>query len=70
MSVQSHHSHRCLHAHIISKDIFTPGRRQSKTVILSTNVDKKSLEIEISIAVCRRNRKHCFWGFLSALVDF
>ena len=31
----------------------TPGRRQSKTPILSRNVDQKSLEIEFSIAICR-----------------
>ena len=29
------------------------GRRQSKTFILSTNLDKKSLETEFSIAICR-----------------
>ena len=33
--------------------MFTPGRRQSKTLILSTNVDQKSLETEFSIAICR-----------------
>ena len=32
----------------------TPGRRQSKTSMLSTNfVDQNSLEIEFSIAICR-----------------
>ena len=31
----------------------SPGRRQSKTMILSTNVDHKSLETEFSIAICR-----------------
>ena len=31
----------------------TPGRRQSKTLILSTNKDKKSLKTEFSIAICR-----------------
>ena len=30
-----------------------PGRRQWKTLILSTNVDQKSLETGFSIAVCR-----------------
>ena len=30
----------------------TPGRRQSKTSILSKNVDKKLLEIEFMIAIC------------------
>ena len=29
----------------------TPGRRQSKTLILSTKVDQKSLETEFSIAI-------------------
>ena len=30
-----------------------PDRRQLKTLILSTNVDQKSLETEFSIAICR-----------------
>ena len=33
----------------------TPGRRQSKTLILSTNVDKKSLETEFLIAIMSPN---------------
>ena len=33
-------------------DITTPDRRQSKMLILSTEVDKKSLETELSIAIC------------------
>ena len=33
--------------------INTSDRRQSKTLILSTNVDLRSLEAEFSIAVCR-----------------
>ena len=33
--------------------ITTPGRRQSKTFILSTNVDQKLSETEFSIAICR-----------------
>ena len=37
------------------KNKITLGRRQSKTKILSRNVDKKSLETEFSIAICR----HC-----------
>ena len=46
-----------------------PGRRQSKTPILSRNVDQKSLETEFSIAICRHvatndNRKHRFYRFL------
>ena len=32
---------------------YTPGRRQSKTSILPTNVDQKSLETEFLIAICR-----------------
>ena len=31
----------------------TPGRRQSKTSILSTNVNKNSLNTEFLIAICR-----------------
>ena len=31
----------------------TPGRRQSKTLILSTNVDQKWIETEFSLAICR-----------------
>ena len=49
--------------------IITPGWRQSKTSIISANVDKKSLEIEFSIAICRQlpngNRKHCFYRFFN-----
>ena len=33
-------------------NLITPDRRQSKTLILSTNVDKKSLGFEFSIAIC------------------
>ena len=32
---------------------FTPDRRQSKTSILSTNVDQKLLETGFLIAICR-----------------
>ena len=35
------------------KDAITPGSRQSKTPILSRNVDQKSLETEFSIAIYR-----------------
>ena len=52
----------------------SPDKRQSQTLILSTNVDQKSLEIGFSIAICRAifrlpfvarlatndNQKHCF----------
>ena len=31
----------------------TPDRRQSKTLILSTNIDQKSLETQFLIAFCR-----------------
>ena len=30
----------------------TPGRRQLKTLILATNIDRKSLETEFLIAIC------------------
>ena len=33
--------------------MITPGRRQSKTSILSTNVNKNSLKTEFLIAICR-----------------
>ena len=33
----------------------TPGKRQSKTLIQSTNVDHKSLETKFSIVICRPN---------------
>ena len=32
--------------------VITPDRQQSKTLILSMNVDKKSLETELLIAIC------------------
>ena len=32
---------------------FTPGRWQSKTPILSRNLDQKSIETVFSIAICR-----------------
>ena len=35
------------------KVVFTPDRGQSKTLILSTNVDKNLLEKEFLIAICR-----------------
>ena len=35
--------------------INAPGRRQWKTSILSTNIDKKLLETEFLIAICRPN---------------
>ena len=42
-----------IHAYFVN--INTPGRRQSKMPILSTNVDQKSLETEISIVICRQS---------------
>ena len=33
----------------------TPDRRQSKTLILSMNVDQKPLETEFLIAICRQS---------------
>ena len=35
--------------------LLTPGRRQSKKVTLSTNVDQNSLETEFWIAICRQS---------------
>ena len=35
------------------KWVSTPDRRQSKTLILSTNVDQNWVETEFSIAICR-----------------
>ena len=37
----------------ITYRICTPGKRQLKTLTLSTDVDQKSLEIEFSIAISR-----------------
>ena len=34
--------------------VFTTDRRQSKTLLLSTNVDQKSIEVNFPIAICRR----------------
>ena len=42
----------------------TPGRRQSKTLILSANVDQKSLETEFLIAICRQSDDKCQWKTL------
>ena len=52
--------------------VLTPGRRQSKTPILSRNVDQKSIETLFSIAICRptgdkwqsKTPEHCFYRFL------
>ena len=35
--------------------IITPDRQQWKMLVLSMNVDKKSLETEFSIAICCQN---------------
>ena len=35
--------------------IITPGSRQSKTLILSTNVDQNSLEKELSFVICHQS---------------
>ena len=54
---------------------FTLGRRQLKMLIQSTNVDKKSLETEFLLAICRHSgdkwqSKTLFLSiFLSAFVD-
>ena len=34
--------------------LLTPDRRQSKALILSTNIDQKSLETEFLIVICRQ----------------
>ena len=34
--------------------VTTPDRRLTKTLLQSTNVDQKSLETEVSIAICRK----------------
>ena len=51
----------------------TLDRRQSKTLLKSTNADQKSLETEFSIAICLQsydNRKPCFLlFFLYTFVD-
>ena len=38
----------------------TPDRRQSKTLIPSTNVAQKSLETEFSIAICKWQSRTLF----------
>ena len=56
INAHSLHYYDCLfdkHLIRINTLITTPGRRQSKTSIPSTNADKKSLETEFSIAICR-----------------
>ena len=45
--------------------VITPGRRQSKTPLLSRSVDQKSIETVYSTAICaplatNGNRKHLF----------
>ena len=37
----------------LQPEVHTLGRRQSKTLILSRNVDHKSIETVFSIAICR-----------------
>ena len=37
----------------VSIVFITPDRRQSETLIISTNIDQKSLATEFSIAICR-----------------
>ena len=54
--------------------ISTPGRRQSKTPILSRNVDQQSLETEFSIAFCRHigdklQSKTLFLPIFASFVD-
>ena len=67
--------HRYVLANYIGKCI-TPGRRQSKTPILSRNVDKKSLETVFLIVICRQTwqqmeiKNTVSIDFWSAFVDF
>ena len=42
----------------------TPDKRQSKTLILSTNVDQTSLETEFLIAICRQTGDKWQWKTL------
>ena len=44
--------------------VLTLDRRQSKTLILTTNVDQKSLETEFSIAFCRPTGDKWQWKTL------
>ena len=41
--------------HIKTINYITPDRRQTKMLILSTNVDQKSLATEFLIAICRQS---------------
>ena len=43
---------------LFQTDIITPDRRQSKTLIISRNVDQQSLETEFSNVICRLTQ-HC-----------
>ena len=45
--------HQCMVFWWLHNCMCTLGRRQSRTPILSRNVDKKSLENRVSIAICR-----------------
>ena len=48
--------------------LITLGRRQSKTPILSRNVDQKSLETEFTIAICGHAGDKCYKNTVS--IDF
>ena len=60
------------------RQVITPDRRQSKTPILSRNVDKKSIETVFSIAICshtgdKRQSKTLFLSIFdprSSIVDY
>ena len=57
---------------VISQPVITPGRRQSKTPILSGNIDQKSIETVFLIAICpplatNGNGEHCFYRFLTRI---
>ena len=58
LPLNDHSVFNCIKCVTIISNI-TPGRRQSQTVIPSTNVDQKSLETEFSNAICRSIGDKC-----------
>ena len=53
---------------VISQPVITPGRRQSKTPILSGNIDQKSIETVFLIAICRPTGDKWQWRTLFLLI--
>ena len=47
------HTKTKMSIHTTGTHTVTPDRQQSKTLILSTNIDQKSLGIEFLIVICR-----------------